>query len=113
MPPSATKMFPLWPKRANNRRQSKCANVCQLLRKANNQFLAEKGNRVNMLNLKNGPSRLALAKISRFALLFAAGFGVVNVASAAQSIARIWDERALAAIRVDTPHPPAQARNLF
>ncbi|HMC28540.1 MAG TPA: hypothetical protein VKM56_12180, partial [Verrucomicrobiae bacterium] len=31
----------------------------------------------------------------------------------AQSIARVWDERALAAIRVDTPHPPAQARNLF
>ena len=31
----------------------------------------------------------------------------------AQSVARIWDERALAAIRVDTPHPPAQARNLF
>jgi hypothetical protein len=33
--------------------------------------------------------------------------------SAEQSIARIWNERALAAIRVDTPHPPAQARNLF
>src|SRR5438477_5168517 len=31
----------------------------------------------------------------------------------AQSIARVWDERALSAIRVDTPHPPAQARNLF
>jgi hypothetical protein len=34
-------------------------------------------------------------------------------ALADQSIARVWDERALAAIRVDTPHPPAQARNLF
>ena len=33
--------------------------------------------------------------------------------SAAQSIARAWDERALAAIRADTPHPPVQARNLF
>ena len=32
---------------------------------------------------------------------------------AGQSIARVWDERAIAAIRVDTPHPPAQARNLF
>ena len=32
---------------------------------------------------------------------------------AAQSVARIWDERALAAIRQDTPHPPAQARNYF
>ncbi|MFO1498966.1 MAG: hypothetical protein U1G07_11340 [Verrucomicrobiota bacterium] len=30
-----------------------------------------------------------------------------------QSIARVWNERALAAIRSDTPHPPAQARNLF
>ncbi|MCC7373216.1 MAG: vanadium-dependent haloperoxidase [Verrucomicrobiales bacterium] len=29
------------------------------------------------------------------------------------SIARVWDERALGAIRTDTPHPPAQARNLF
>ena len=33
--------------------------------------------------------------------------------SAAPSIARTWDERALAAIRADTPHPPGQARNLF
>jgi hypothetical protein len=32
---------------------------------------------------------------------------------AAPSIARIWDEQALAAIRIDTPHPPVQARNLF
>jgi hypothetical protein len=30
-----------------------------------------------------------------------------------ESVARIWNERALAAIRVDAPHPPAQARNLF
>src|SRR5262245_45707360 len=34
-------------------------------------------------------------------------------APAAQSIARAWDERILLAIRNDTPHPPAQARNLF
>src|ERR1041384_3271362 len=34
-------------------------------------------------------------------------------ANATNSIARVWDERALAAIRQDTPHPPAQARNLF
>lgn len=33
--------------------------------------------------------------------------------AATQSVARAWDERALAAIRVDTPHPPAQARNYF
>lgn len=29
------------------------------------------------------------------------------------SIARNWDERALESIRMDTPHPPVQARNLF
>src|SRR5437773_4614534 len=34
-------------------------------------------------------------------------------AAASNSVARVWNERALAAIRVDTPHPPAQARNLF
>jgi len=34
-------------------------------------------------------------------------------AAASNSIARVWMERALAAIRVDTPHPPAQARNYF
>ncbi len=34
-------------------------------------------------------------------------------ATASNSVARVWDERALSAIRNDTPHPPAQARNLF
>lgn len=29
------------------------------------------------------------------------------------SIARNWDERILESIRMDTPHPPVQARNLF
>jgi hypothetical protein len=29
------------------------------------------------------------------------------------SIARVWDEQALSAIRIDTPHPPVHARNLF
>src|SRR5689334_24867661 len=33
--------------------------------------------------------------------------------AASNSVARVWDERAIAAIRTDTPHPPAQARNLF
>src|SRR5258708_39092738 len=32
---------------------------------------------------------------------------------AGQSIARDWDEQILSAIRIDTPHPPVQARNLF
>jgi hypothetical protein len=35
------------------------------------------------------------------------------VRAAELSIARRWDEQALSAIRIDTPHPPAQARNLF
>jgi hypothetical protein len=34
-------------------------------------------------------------------------------AHATQSIARNWNERILIAIRNDTPHPPAHARNLF
>src|SRR5215211_3943305 len=29
------------------------------------------------------------------------------------SIARVWDEQILSAIRIDTPHPPVHARNLF
>src|SRR5580765_682319 len=45
------------------------------------------------------------------ALAFSAG--VPLVARAAQSISRDWDEQILSAIRVDTPHPPVQARNLF
>ena len=31
----------------------------------------------------------------------------------AESVARYWDEAILAAIRIDTPHPPVHARNLF
>ena len=46
-------------------------------------------------------------------LTMVCSIGVATSVSGAQSIARIWDERALAAIRVDTPHPPAQARNYF
>ncbi len=41
------------------------------------------------------------------------GLLVVTRARATNSVARVWDERALAAIRQDTPHPPAQARNYF
>jgi hypothetical protein len=47
-------------------------------------------------------------------VILAAVLAALPTAEAATpSIARVWDERALAAIRVDTPHPPAQARNLF
>jgi hypothetical protein len=34
-------------------------------------------------------------------------------AAITNSIARYWDEEILSAIRIDTPHPPVQARNLF
>ncbi|MEO6034196.1 MAG: DUF6851 domain-containing protein, partial [Verrucomicrobiota bacterium] len=48
-------------------------------------------------------------------LIFLLCVGIQGAAEAkpTNSVARIWDERALAAIRADTPHPPAQARNLF
>lgn len=52
-------------------------------------------------------------KILQLALFLLASLSVVTRANATNSIARVWDERALAAIRQDTPHPPAQARNLF
>lgn len=39
--------------------------------------------------------------------------GVVSRANAATNMARAWNERTLVAIRMDTPHPPGQARNLF
>src|SRR5437588_6707888 len=45
--------------------------------------------------------------------LLGCGGAFMGQASPSNSVARVWDERALAAIRVDTPHPPAQARNLF
>src|SRR5438034_10639850 len=45
--------------------------------------------------------------------LFLCSLSFVSPATATNSVARVWDERALAAIRQDTPHPPAQARNYF
>jgi hypothetical protein len=57
-------------------------------------------------------SRTPLLRL-KFLFCFVCSVAVASRASAAQSIARVWDERALAAIRVDTPHPPAQARNYF
>src|ERR1041384_7576221 len=48
------------------------------------------------------------------ALLLLLGSANLNLqAAASNSVARVWNERALAAIRADTPHPPAQARNYF
>jgi len=44
------------------------------------------------------------------ALLFAASLGLRG---ADPTVARIWDETLLDAIRIDKPHPPVHARNLF
>src|SRR5450631_1382785 len=38
---------------------------------------------------------------------------LVPGAPAAQSIARVWDEQIISAIRIDRPNPPVHARNLF
>src|SRR5690349_14328943 len=53
-----------------------------------------------------------LVVICALFLLFGCG-NVTLQAAASNSVARVWNERALAAIRADTPHPPAQARNYF
>src|ERR1051325_11637366 len=54
------------------------------------------------------------ALLAKFAVLLFLGSASINAhAAASNSIARVWNERALAAIRTDTPHPPAQARNYF
>ncbi len=46
-------------------------------------------------------------------LFLICGASVNSHAAPSNSVARVWNERALAAIRADTPHPPAQARNYF
>src|SRR5687768_13821598 len=63
-------------------------------------------------------------RVKRWSCLLAvagAVFATLNCAAAINwyvpnpdySIARNWNERALEGIRMDTPHPPGQARNLF
>src|SRR5437867_1650372 len=55
-----------------------------------------------------------LSRVKRSSLiLFVCSAALAAQAAASNSVARVWDERALAAIRADTPHPPAQARNYF
>jgi hypothetical protein len=58
------------------------------------------------------PSRIHFCSLWLCSLLFLTTAAGVQ-AAASNSIARVWNERALAAIRQDTPHPPAQARNYF
>src|SRR5262245_36331666 len=55
----------------------------------------------------------SMKRILLFAGLCVFGSIVNSHAAASNSVARVWMERALGAIRVDTPHPPAQARNYF
>ena len=52
-------------------------------------------------------------KTLQLGLFLIASLLAATCANATNSVARVWDERALAAIRQDTPHPPAQARNYF
>ncbi|MEO6182437.1 MAG: DUF6851 domain-containing protein, partial [Verrucomicrobiota bacterium] len=52
-------------------------------------------------------------KLLQVVVLLICTLGLNMRVFATQSIARVWDEEILAAIRIDTPHPPAQARNLF
>ncbi len=50
------------------------------------------------------------------ALIFSLGLACSQTAllqGADHSVARIWDEEILSAIRIDLPHPPVHARNLF
>jgi hypothetical protein len=56
---------------------------------------------------------LTVLKIFLLISLATGGTAINSHAAASNSIARVWNERALAAIRADTPHPPAQARNYF
>src|SRR6185503_12138773 len=46
-------------------------------------------------------------------LAVAAAPGYAAVGAAGPSVARLWDEQLLDAIRVDIPKPPVHARNLF
>src|SRR5207245_3170232 len=64
-------------------------------------------------SLSQPQCRVSLAGYALLLLWFVCGASANLHAAASNSIARVWNERALAAIRVDTPHPPAQARNLF
>ena len=59
------------------------------------------------------PSRRRPSFGSLALLLLVCGASVNLHGAASNSVARVWNERALAAIRQDTPHPPAQARNYF
>src|SRR5256885_11611698 len=70
---------------------------------------------MNSAQIKSDNQSGQAKRLALFAVLFLLqGTLHFNLhAAASNSVARVWDERALAAIRADTPHPPAQARNYF
>jgi hypothetical protein len=93
-------------------RPAKPEKIVLLCRKASNQSL--KIARESFL--KKFRVQWVMTKFSAtFGLISCfAGFITADVfAAPAPSIARIWDEEILAAIRIDTPNPPVHARNLF
>ncbi|MFM1768490.1 MAG: hypothetical protein RJA22_1019 [Verrucomicrobiota bacterium] len=59
------------------------------------------------------PHRLGRRQLCGLLLMSCLWLGNRPALEAAPSIARNWNEQILAAIRLDTPHPPVQARNLF
>jgi hypothetical protein len=67
--------------------------------------------RVQKFHPGSGIRMFSITLVLATLLIF--GISARSFAAASNSIARVWNERALAAIRADTPHPPAQARNLF
>lgn len=70
-----------------------------------------------MYQTRFSPCVEPISTLVRTRLLTIASLAVLLVAASpvqgAQSIARDWNEQILTCIRNDTPHPPAQARNLF
>lgn len=56
----------------------------------------------------------AVGRVSVVLAVFGAGLVMLSSATVhAESVARIWDEQLLDAIRIDTPRPTVHARNLF
>src|SRR5712671_3091388 len=68
---------------------------------------------MNISVFRSGSSLRARMKTIGLILGLIGSTTMLATANPSNSVARVWDERALAAIRADTPHPPAQARNYF
>ena len=65
------------------------------------------------MNTHPQPSRIPCLATLRAGLSFLLFSALLPHSLDAQSIARVWDEQMLSAIRIDKPHPPVHARNLF